>query len=193
MSTSVGFIFSQKNKRNPAAVERSFSMTNLFSSLHTVGIWQGWTHGCKDGTQHLQLDLTFLHILLRGWTILILRIGWADWRMLGFHGILNWICWQEILVVFTGFISGWFQMISGSLRHFPWIFLRIDSWMNFTTIDTLVTTQCFDSWCWILSWSWLMYANANATLAKMSHQQSPPPQKNTIFTMEKDYIWPPQK
>ena len=37
MSTSVGSIFSQKNKRNPAAVERSFSMTNLFSSLHTVG------------------------------------------------------------------------------------------------------------------------------------------------------------
>jgi hypothetical protein len=89
-----------------------------------------------------------------------------------------------------------FRMISDDFRVLTALPLNFfEDWFldDFTTIDTLVTTQCFDSWCWILSWSWLMYANANATLAKMSHQQSPPPKKKTIFTMEKDYIWPPQK
>lgn len=130
MSTSVGFIFSQKKSTKSCSSREELLYDQPILLTPHRWIWQGWTHGCEDGAQHLQLDLTFLHILLRAWTIFILRIGWADER-------ISW----DFMGFWTEFADDWnesccvhrlhFRMISDDFRVLEALPLSFfEDWFN---------------------------------------------------------------
>ena len=117
----LGLSSPKKNQRNPA-VERSFSMTNLFSSLHTVG-------SDKDEPMDARMAQSTSSWISRFSTSFSALEPFSSWElaglMKGFLG-MSWdfelkICWWQ----------GWFQMISDDFRVLEALPLSFfEDWFN---------------------------------------------------------------